>query len=347
MLNDSKSSFQDVLNALMDENTPLHPRYLYQLSDLEAEEVALLARIWGKVPLWRRRALLEDLEELSQSNDLLSFEAIGRHAMQDQDPQVRCLAINLLYDYEAVDLIPAFMEILEKDEDSQVRAAAAAALGQFVYLGEVESIPAQTLHEIEDCLLRVINTDEAMEVRRRALESLGYSSREEIPQLIEDAFRSGSREWMASALFAMGRSYDQRWKEIILKTLDHKVPSLREEAARAAGELELREAVPMLMDLLDDGDDEVRDAAIWSLSQIGGEGVREALERLLDEAEDDEEIEFLENALDNLSFTDDLQPFSLFEFSEEDLKPRTRRSFWEDDEGDLFDVEDDEEDLQD
>ncbi len=341
---DHNLSFQNLLDALLDEAKPLHPRYLYRFSDLESEEITLLDRIWNKIPLWRRRALLEDLGELGQKNDLLSFEAIGRYAVRDQDPQVRYLAINLLYDYETPDLIPTFIELLQKDSDMNVRAAAAMALGQFVYLGEVEEIPAQTLRKIEDCLLKVMYSDEASEVQRRALESLGYSSREEVPRLIETAFRSGSREWMASALFAMGRSYDERWKDIVLKTLENKVPSLREEAARAAGELEIREAVPLLIDLLDDSDDDVREAAIWSLSQIGGEGVREALEHLLDEAQDDEEIEFLENALDNLSFTDDLQPFSLFEFDQEELEPKNHFSIWEDDD-DYFNTEDEDEDL--
>jgi HEAT repeat protein len=343
MLLNHHLSFQSLLDALLDEAKPLNPRYLYRLSDLESEEIAQLDKVWGRIPLWRRKALLEDLEELSQTNNLLSFEAIGRYAIRDQDPQVRCLAINLLFDYETVDLIPNFIELAQKDEDYNVRAAAAMALGQYIYLGEIEELPAKTLRKIEECLLKVLASDEAAEVRRRALESLGFSSREEVPHLIENAFRSGSREWMASALFAMGRSFDQRWKDIVLKTLDHKVPSLREEAARAAGELEIREAVPLLIELLKDSEDDVRDAAIWSLSQIGGEGVREVLEQLLDEAEEDDEISFLENALDNLSFTDDLQTFSLFEFDQDDLEPKIHHSLWEEDE-DFLDIEDDDED---
>ena len=53
-------------------------------------------------------------------------------------------------------------------------------------------------------------------------------------------------------------------------------------------------------------------AAIWSLSQIGGEDARTYIEALLDQTEDDDDqIEFLEEALDNLSFTEDLDRFEL------------------------------------
>jgi hypothetical protein len=61
-------------------------------------------------------------------------------------------------------------------------------------------------------------------------------------------------------------------------------------------------------------------AVIWSLSQIGGEDVRTYLENLLDQLADDEEeqIAFLEEALDNLAFTEDLDRFELIAFDPDD-----------------------------
>jgi HEAT repeat protein len=88
---------------------------------------------------------------------------------------------------------------------------------------------------------------------------------------------------------------------------------VRAEAVRAAGELEISEAVPNLLELLDDSNEAVRSAAIWSLSQIGGEGVRERLEQLQEETEDEEEADFIESALDNLAFTEEFQLYSLFD----------------------------------
>jgi len=64
--------------------------------------------------------------------------------------------------------------------------------------------------------------------------------------------------------------------------------------------------------------DEVMSAAIWSLSQIGGEDVQVVLENLLDQTEDDDLVEFLEDALDNLAFTEDLDRFELMSFDPED-----------------------------
>jgi HEAT repeat protein len=308
-------SIRQVIDALLDESTTFPPRYLYRFSDLVDDELAQIKSSWPSVPLWRRQALLEDIEELSEDDTLLNFEALATIALQDPDPHVRSLAVQILWEYESPELVNVFLNLMQNDTDVNVRATSASALGRFIYLGEVEDIPEEDLHRIEDALIAVLRGSDDAEVRRHALESLGFSSREEIPALIEDAFRSTDKDWVASALFAMGRSANEEWAPLVLSSLDHTFPVVRTEAVRAAGELEISEAVPQLYDLLDDSNEAVRSAAIWSLSQIGGEGVRETLEQLQEDTEDEEEADFIESALDNLTFTEDFQLFSLFDFS--------------------------------
>jgi hypothetical protein len=308
----SEPLFQEVVDALLDADNPLPPRYLYQFSDLGGNDLHNLERNWSKIPDWRRRALLEDLEGLSESDYLFSFEEVGRLALNDNDPKVRFFAIRLLTEYEVIDLIPTYLEVMETDQDEKVRSIAVSALGRFVYLGELEKIHKKTHQEIENRLLAIHKGPDSAMVRQRALESLGYSSRTEIPKLIEDAFISKEDKWIACALYAMGRSCDERWQGQVLDMLDNQVPDIRVEAVRAAGELEIREAVPQLMVHLDQEDDTLQ-AAIWSLSQIGGKGVKEALVALLDDSEDEEEIIFLESALDNLIFNESTQIYGFFD----------------------------------
>jgi HEAT repeat protein len=91
-------------------------------------------------------------------------------------------------------------------------------------------------------------------------------------------------------------------------------------AVQAAGELELKAARRVLLDMLEDEtDDDVFQAIIWSLSQIGGEDVRTYLETLLAETEDDDAIEYIEDALANLSFTEDMEQFDLLAVDPDEL----------------------------
>ena len=118
----------------------------------------------------------------------------------------------------------------------------------------------------------------------------------------------------------MGRSADERWTDDVTRSLVHVDDRIRKAAVQAAGELSLQAARPLLLKMLgEEEDDDILSAVIWSLSQIGGEDVRTYLENLLDQLEDDDEqIAFLEEALDNLAFTEDLERFDLLAFDPDD-----------------------------
>jgi hypothetical protein len=306
--------FQEVIDALLDVETPLPPHYLYRFSDLEPDDLKVLKSIWREIPLWQRKALLEDLEGLFGDDYLLSFEAICRLALEDPDSEVRFLSIRSLFEYDTEDLIPVFLDLVVNDKQEDVRAIAATVLGKYVYQGEIEEIPKETLHQIEDQLLSVLQGGDTMLVRRRALEAMGFSRRDELPGLIETAFNHSEYDWVVSAIFAMGRSCDKRWEEPVIKMLDHVLPAVRTEAARAAGEIELADAADRLIELLDDDNEEVRLASAWSLSQIGGEGVQEALDSMLEETENSEQADFIESAIDNLIFNQGVQFYGIMDY---------------------------------
>ncbi len=315
MNNQKKVAIRYLLDSMLDGDKPLDPGYVYRLSDLSKDDLDALKGIWPDIPSWRRQAILEDVEDIGQSDYVLSFEALSRHALIDSNARVRELAVRTLWEYESPDLVPQFITLLESDPDADVRAVAATALGKYVYLGEIDDLPKDIWHRIEDILLIVTSGSDSTLVRRRALEALGYSSREEVPALIKGAYDSDRVEWRVSALFAMGVSANRDWNPSILAELDSDNPEVLFEGVRAAGELEISEAVPFLLELLDTEDSDVRLAAVWSLSQIGGEGVREALEQLYEEAADDEEAEFIESALENLEFTEDVQIFGIMDLA--------------------------------
>jgi len=306
--------FLTVVEALLDESITFPARYLHLFSDLGPVDLKKLIKAWPQISPKRKHTLLEDLEDLAEADPLTSFDDVARSLLADPDPQVRARAIRLLWECDDAKLVPVFLNILNNDEAVEVRAAAANALGQFVYLGELDKIPAEIYHKIEDQLLVATNSTKETLIRRRALESLGYSGREEVIPLIEAAFNKKEPDWMVSALFAMGRSCDDRWKKQVLSQMRSPNDDIRSEAIHAAGELELGSARPVLLDSLEDEEDvEMRRELIWALSKIGGEGVRAKLEELHEIEEDDEEADFIEEALGGLSFTEDMGNFSLID----------------------------------
>lgn len=314
---ETRVPFQSVVDALLD-GKDFPRRYLPYFSDIDPASLSLLLEAWPRVKPTRKRTLFNQLESLAETDTLVSFDDLARALLTDTDSEVRARAIRLLVDCDDQKLVPAYIKILGQDDDSSVRAEAARALGQFVMLGELEEISAAHHHNAEDALFRSESDDDDADVRRAALESLGFSSRLEVPTLIESAFRRADPDWRASALIAMGRSNDDRWEDEVLSMLLNDLPSVQLAAVQAAGELALTSAGPILLGMLQDLEEEVNDevisAAIWSLSQIGGEEARLFITDLLDQTEDEDLTEFLEEALENLAFTEDLERFDLLSF---------------------------------
>jgi len=83
----------------------------------------------------------------------------------------------------------------------------------------------------------------------------------------------------------------------------------------------LSSARAALLDILEDEEDlNKRKEMIWSLSSIGGEGVREKIEELLAMEGDDSLVDILEEAQENLLLTEGLDQFELMSFDDGDLE---------------------------
>jgi len=318
-MNTTPISFQSVLDALVSDRPDFPRRYLQEFSDLGSLELKTLLDVWPRVKPSRKLTLLEELNALAETDTLVSFDDFARALLTDPEAEVRTRALRLLDEYEDPKIVPSYLDMLKSDPDVNVRVEAANALRLFVDLGELEEISEDIYHQVEDALLASANGEDDARVRRAALESLGYSSRPEVATLIESSFHRQDPAWQASALIAMGRSADERWAENVTRSLVHENDRIRKAAVQAAGELSLPPARPVLLKMLgEEEDDRILSSVIWSLSQIGGEDVRTYLENLLDQMEDDEQVAFLEEALDNLAFTEDLERFDLMSFNPED-----------------------------
>jgi HEAT repeat protein len=175
-------------------------------------------------------------------------------------------------------------------------------LGRFALLAEVGKLDEGRGMSVRAALLRCIRDPrEALEVRRRAVESVSYFGGEEIRRVISGAYADDAEEMWVSALLGMGRSLDGYWTDALMIELSNPSPAMRYEAARACGELESPEAMVALIELLNDVDIEVQCAAMWALGQIGGDDARDAL-RAYCESEDTSVAEAATEALSVLEF---------------------------------------------
>ncbi|MGD8634688.1 MAG: HEAT repeat domain-containing protein, partial [Anaerolineales bacterium] len=267
----------ELLPKIASEDSPIPVEDFSAISDMDSEELSAFMEVWQALSAGRKRELIQELGKQADEHIELNFELINRAGLRDEDQKVRQTAIANLWECKDADLISVYLESLREDPSHEVRVAAADALGRYVLLGELEEIPSDQHQAIEDALLAVMDTEAISLLRQSCIEALGYSSRTESEQVIEQAYEAEDPEIRKSAIVAMGRSYNQRWGQQVLDQMTSPYPLIRAEAARAAGELELTIAIDPLIDLLDDVHNRVQEAAVWSLGQIGGDRAEEAL----------------------------------------------------------------------
>ena len=287
MYEESYLGFEQALELLADEQAPLSSRALYVLSGPSSAEVKLFRERWPTVSTERRRKVMAILTESAEANFELDFNALFRVTLEDEDEEVRTQSVEGLWEDEEVTLVAPLVSILRRDPAASARAAAAASLGRFVLLGEMDELDQRYAKVVRGALLEAIEREEEeREVRRRAVESIAFFTDDCVREIISAAYEEPYEDMRISAVFAMGRTNDPYWAETVLSELASPNPAMRYEAARACGELELQESVSQLIGLVSDPDREVQFASIGALGQIGGARARHVLQ-VLSRSEDE------------------------------------------------------------
>ena len=315
-------TFQKVLDHLLDSKKDIPRGHLQLYSDLDPKSLRLFSDVWSSVKPDRKLLLLDQLVAYLDEDTIANFESIGNVLLDDADGEVRARAIQLLAESNDPKLVGKLTNILLTDTLPAPRIEATHLLGEFIVLGELEELKEELQRKAEDALLAVTRNDnEDATLRKFALEAVGYSSRPDIATtVIESAFKRADPTWVASALRAMGRSHDDHWNDDVVSMLLDDDPRIRFAAVEAAGELSIESAGPILLQMLEEEeeDDDVVAAAIWSLSQVGGDDARIYLVNLIEKTEDEDVVEFLEDALVNLDFLQELNKFDLLSLDDLD-----------------------------
>ena len=301
-------SFEFFLENALDPTGHISSSDFYEVSDLSPEELGLFATAWFPIPIERRRSIASAMLETAEDNPELDFSAIFKMCLTSDDEPLLKIAMDGLWEHEERSVIPILIELLRSDKGSDVRAAAARALGRFPMLAQEGKLLARDAEQVHDNLMQVLeDEEEPLDVRRRCMEAMAPFNTPEINQRITLAYESLDPDFRASSIYAMGRTGEAGWLPLLIQELQNEDPSIRYETAHACGELGEEDAVPHLLLLLEDDDSEVQLAGISALGEIGGPLAKKVLtdcakngDAALEEAAriELEDLDFFEDRLD-------------------------------------------------
>ena len=298
-------SLESCLKYIADQDAALSYPALIDLSDLSPSDLGRFARTWIKVPVVRKCEVIEGLVEMAEDNADLEFSAIFKVGLKDLDSGVRERAISGLWEYEDRSLIQTLVTILTSDEAGEVRASAAVALGRFAALARDGKLLQKDSDAVRFALMEALtNAEEWLEVRRRALESVAALHVEDVEEYIRWAYYSDDLKLKCSSIYAMGKTGEPAWLDLLIRELQNPNPPVRYEAANACGEIDDEEAAPHLIPLLHDEDTQVQLAAVGALGEIGGSLAKKALRRCM-KREDPVLEDAAKTALENIKAMED------------------------------------------
>jgi HEAT repeat protein len=341
-------TFEQVLDVLPNERAYLAGQWVQAFSQTTPQQAAAFAKRLATLSKSRRHDVIEQLVDAAKEDFSVDFSALLRPLIADQDPVLRRLAIEGLWEDEGPDLAALLLKTLAHDPDNEVRAAAATGLGRFVFLCVCEELPPRLCTRIRQALEHVIaDPHEDLDVARRAVETIAFDYDDAVARIIDRAYADERPTMRHSAMFAMGRSADKRWADLVLTELQSVDPAMRYEAVRASAEMQLRQAVSRLIPMVGEADEDLREAAIWAMGQIGGPVAERALTRLAD-SENEELAAMANEALEEAEVAD--QQFEMLrnlkaegELAEKDDEDDEDDDLTEDD----WDLDDEEDELDD
>jgi HEAT repeat protein len=254
-----------------------------EISDPSRDHLHTFRSWWdsGSIPVSAKRDLIREMLRQSEDNLELDFTRYCRHAMFDEDDEVRALSIRCQWEDNSLSYLHGLTTCLQSEESPAVQEAIAVSLGTFSYLVEVDELDPESAAETQRALFLLIERGQNWMVRRRALESAAYMSRNQrVKQAIQAANESDFELERAGAIVAMGRNLDPDWYPVVVNELENEDPDIRCEAARAAGEFGNPAVIDRLGRMYEDEDEEVREVAIRAVGHIGGQQAIDALRYL-------------------------------------------------------------------
>ena len=312
----NKPDLNEVLSALAESESQdkqtVSPTLVYGLSDLSPTEWQRVAMAWRPLSPPTKRRIMRALHEASEALFEVSYREMALHNLGDESAGVRENAIELLWTDESEQSMRQLIRLADHDPEPAVRIRAVKALGRFILLGEFGDVSEDLAQSAQQLALR-IHTDatEPLELRRRALEALADSSHPRVKELISSAYADGNLDLKISAIFAMGRTCNSVWRNILLEELESNDNEVVYEAATACGHIQLEDSVSRLGELALHDDREIQLTAIWALGEIGGPRAVEILTNLEDIVEDEETVAVVNEALDIAGFQRSLSALGL------------------------------------
>ena len=259
-------------------------------------------------PLDEKLQILKRIEDIGNRDfDGVDVTKLLKGYLGSADPEIMLSALQAASNYVSDEsLFQEIFKMAHEYPEEEIRAMANSCLGAVVQDGlEFEeqlpngfpsgyaSVTRDFYMEVRDFLLEKVDAPmESMEVRRRALEALGYLAfQPEVRGIVMRFYHKAPNPYVkVSALYAMGLVKDAVFERLILEELYATSEPVLLEAIHSAASLELHAAEERLLELSKSASTDVRYEAIVALGGVAPIGRLPDIIKTVEASEQSEEV---------------------------------------------------------
>ena len=129
-------SLRDFLDVLVTSESNIKDSDVIELSGMSEQNMNLFTDYWVNFDADKRITILKKLTELAEHNLDVDFDAIFKFGLYDDNPEIRCISIDGLWECEDRSFLDSLCSMLENDVSAQVRTSAALGIGKFATVCE-------------------------------------------------------------------------------------------------------------------------------------------------------------------------------------------------------------------
>lgn len=313
MANTSKrTNFDNILQMIREQPERVFVKHARMLSDLTPEKTNKLRTVLAEISDANRSEFFQGMYISAMNSFECNYTPIAKIGLEDSDGDVRTASIQVLGFEDDKSAGEKILDAAQNDPYEKAQIAAVQVLGQYMFESALDNrIPVnkKKLHEVLENLIESKN----QAVRRAAVVSYAVSEDKRVKEIITGYLAGNNRDELIAALEAVRHAMGEEWAGTVLELMRHEDDEVSMEAIRAAGTLQLREALPLLYELISRFDrisPEMLLTAVEAVAEIGDEGSYDVLETLGEAAVDmDAEItEAIDDSIDTLNMAIHLGP---------------------------------------
>ena len=245
----SRTNFDNVLQMVKDDPDVVFGRYARMLSDLSAEKAAKLGAVLEGLTPERRAAFYQGMKETHHESFEYDFSPIAKIGLEDPDGEIRADAIEILGLEDSRETGARILEAARSDPSEKAQITAIDVLGQYMLEDDLGGTIPVDRKKLREALEKLIENKSAA-VRRAAVVAYAVSETKRVNEIIRGYLAGNDRDELIAALRAISISMNEDFSGSVLELLEHDDEEIVIEAIRAAGALQLKEALPALYEMI-------------------------------------------------------------------------------------------------